>query len=371
VHAASSPRADFRPLRELTVHERADLVPDMTREEYEGLLADIRERGLVTPVDVTAKGVVLDGRHRLRAAGDLALLEVPVRVVTPSDELEHMVLAALQRRHLSASQKAALALELADYRQAREEARRRRQAGARAAVATLPQARERSREVGARLVGVSPRTLQDAATVKAADPELFAAIKAGTVAAHRAAKRVRRERKLAALPSSPPLPTGLFQILYADPPWRSEAPGSEWSPEQHYPTMSVAEIQALDVPAADDALLFLWAVSGRLPEALVVMAAWGFEYKTCLVWVKHSIGLGRWVRHRHELLLLGRRGEFPLPEQPDRPDSVIEARRGRHSEKPTRVYELIERMYPTASRVELFARTERPGWTAWGNEVAA
>jgi N6-adenosine-specific RNA methylase IME4 len=136
--------------------------------------------------------------------------------------------------------------------------------------------------------------------------------------------------------------------------------------------MTLEEIKALPVPAVDDAVLFLWAVASKLPEALEVMKAWDFEYKTCLTWVKDWIGLGTWVRHRHELLLLGRRGNYPPPEPEDRPDSVIEAPRGRHSEKPACVYELIERAYPHASKLELFARgVPRNGWSAWGNEVEA
>lgn len=342
----------------------------MRAEEYADLIAGIRERGILVPLDVTEAGIVLDGRHRLLAALELGIDEVPVRSVAPPDEFEYMVLAASQRRHLNASQLAALALDLSEYLEAKEAARRRR-SHEQEAVATLPQARERSREVGARLAGVSARTLQDAATVRAADPVLFAAVKAGRIPAHTAAKRVRRERRLAALPCPPPLPSGTFDLLYADPPWRSDNPSSDWSPENHYATMTAEEIAALAVPAADDAILFLWAVNGFLPETLEVMRAWGFEYRTNMVWVKESVGLGFWARNRHELLLVGRRGGFPLPDEPDRPDSVIEAPRRRHSEKPACVYELIERMYPGATRLELFARSTRKGWEAWGNEVAA
>ena len=98
--------------------------------------------------------------------------------------------------------------------------------------------------------------------------------------------------------------------------------------------MPLEEIAALRVPAADDSLLLMWAVNSLLPEALQVMAAWGFDYRTNFVWVKDSIGLGQWTRGRHELLLLGRRGAFPTPLPSDRSDSVIEEDKRRHSEKP-------------------------------------
>ncbi len=123
-------------------------------------------------------------------------------------------------------------------------------------------------------------------------------------------------------------------------------------------------------PAAEDAVLFLWAVNCLLPEALEVISAWGFSYKSNLVWVKPSLGLGYWTRNRHELLLFATRGQIAVPDPEQRPDSVIEANRGRHSQKPAAVYDLIERAYPRHSKLELFARgTPRRGWHAWGNET--
>jgi N6-adenosine-specific RNA methylase IME4 len=134
--------------------------------------------------------------------------------------------------------------------------------------------------------------------------------------------------------------------------------------------MPLGDIAALQVPAAEQGVLFLWVVSCLLPQALTVISAWGYTYKTNLVWVKPSIALGRWARNRHELLLIARRGDQPPPEREDLPDSVFEAPRGRHSEKPALVYELIERAYPGLSKLELFARgTPRPGWAAWGNQL--
>jgi N6-adenosine-specific RNA methylase IME4 len=98
------------------------------------------------------------------------------------------------------------------------------------------------------------------------------------------------------------------------------------------------------------------------------MAAWGFGYRSHIVWAKPRAGTGYWARSKHELLLIGTRGDIPAPAPGDRPDSIIEAPVGRHSEKPTVFAELIERLYPTLPKIELFARRARPGWTAWGKE---
>jgi N6-adenosine-specific RNA methylase IME4 len=181
-------------------------------------------------------------------------------------------------------------------------------------------------------------------------------------------------------PDEPPLlPSGTYRVLLADPPWHYDdlvAPNR--AIERFYPTMAADEIakyedhqgrRVADL-AADDAVLFLWATNPKLAEAITVLEGWGFSYRTNLVWVKDRIGMGYYVRQRHELLLIGRRGDIPLPEQADRPDSVVEAPRGRHSEKPGVVYALIERMYPLGPRVELFQRSPRSGWDGWGNEIA-
>lgn len=193
--------------------------------------------------------------------------------------------------------------------------------------------------------------------------------------------RLRRLRKKAAEQKrapvdeiedvEPPAADLLYHVIYADPPWRYEhAVSSSREIENQYPTMSLDDLCELDVPAADDAVLFLWATSPKLEEALEVLRAWRFTYRTNAVWVKDRIGMGYYVRQRHELLLIGARGELPTPLAGARYDSVIEAPRGRHSEKPTIVYDMLEDMYPEFELLELFARrkySER--WTAWGNEV--
>jgi N6-adenosine-specific RNA methylase IME4/ParB-like chromosome segregation protein Spo0J len=366
--------AFHRETSELKPHPHAARVPAPTRDEYRELRADVDRRSVVTPLAVTAELVVLDGHQRLRAAKELKLRQLPVRVVSPPDEVAFMLLAALRRRNLTASQRAMLAVELAEVEQAREEACRRRLANLRqnSEVATLPPRGERTRELAARTVGASPRTIQDALLVREADAALAEEVKAGRVAVDKAARGIRQARMRARLAAEQPaMPEGPFQLIYADPPWQLGGdPLSPHAPENHYPTLPLEVIKALAVPTADDAVLFLWVTCGLLPEGLDVMKAWGFRYRSQLVWVKPSPGLGHFVRYQHELLLVGLRGGFAAPEPELRPASVFAAKRGRHSEKPSETYELIERMYPQASKLELFARKARPGWAAFGNEVA-
>lgn len=177
----------------------------------------------------------------------------------------------------------------------------------------------------------------------------------------------KREERIAK-----PIPVGTFRLLYVDPPWRYEHVETEnRAIENQYPTMSLDAICALPVPAADDSVLFLWATSPKLDEAMRVISAWRFVYRTCAVWDKEIIGMGYYFRQQHELLLVAARGSLPVPEPSTRPSSVIRSRRGRHSEKPDEVYELLEAMYPEFAepdRVELFARKAREGWSSWSNE---
>lgn len=186
----------------------------------------------------------------------------------------------------------------------------------------------------------------------------------------------RTARVLAAKTMCEALEGRRFALIYADPPWRYEHPISDSRKiENQYETMDVEQIAALPVSdhCIDNAALFMWATNPKLAEAIGVLEGWGFSYRTNAVWVKHAIGMGYYFRQRHELLLVGTRGSLPSPEGSNRPDSVIEANRGKHSEKPLGVYDLLDQMYPEyvgdAYRVELFARQKRKDWFAWGNEV--
>ena len=182
-----------------------------------------------------------------------------------------------------------------------------------------------------------------------------------------------RDQTRAARPMRP-LPAGAYRLLYADPPWRYEHIETESRAiENQYPTMSHDELCALTVPAAEDAVLFLWATSPKLAEAIQVLEAWGFTYRTCAVWDKELLGMGYYFRQQHELLLVAARGSLPVPDPSTRPASVFRSKRGKHSAKPLLVYDLLESMYPTFTeedRIELFNRIDRPGWTGWGNEPA-
>ena len=162
-----------------------------------------------------------------------------------------------------------------------------------------------------------------------------------------------------------------YNIILADPPWQYEFTASEnRSPDNHYPAMTTEELLNLNIPADDDSILFLWSPASQLEIALQMLKAWGFIYKTSAVWDKEIIGMGYYFRNRHELILIGIKGEFkpPLPE--DRPPSVYQERRTKYSKKPDCYYDMIEKMYPNGKYLELFASQQyNYKWTAWGNQI--
>jgi N6-adenosine-specific RNA methylase IME4 len=166
-----------------------------------------------------------------------------------------------------------------------------------------------------------------------------------------------------------PLPPGKFRAIYADPPWSYSNSGFAQSAASKYPTMSLDRI--CDMPIADKAVdetvLFLWATSPLLPDALTVMGAWDFQYKASMVWIKdRAPGMGWYVNTKHEFLLIGAGRSTPHPKV--KLDSVVTAPVSKHSKKPEEFYALIEQMYE-GPYLELFARNKREGWERWGNEA--
>jgi N6-adenosine-specific RNA methylase IME4 len=171
-----------------------------------------------------------------------------------------------------------------------------------------------------------------------------------------------------------------YKVIYADPPWHFKvwsAKGEGRSAKNHYPVMSLEDIKSLPVSdiAEDDCVLFLWCVAPLLPQALEVINAWGFIYKTKgFSWVKLNksgsglfTGMGFWTRANTEDCLLATKGS---PKRIDKSvPQVVLAPREQHSRKPTEVRRRIVRLMGDVPRIELFARDRSPGWSVWGNEV--
>lgn len=175
-----------------------------------------------------------------------------------------------------------------------------------------------------------------------------------------------------------------FGTILADPPWQFQNKTGKVAPEHkrlaRYGTMSLDEISALPVSkiAADVAHLYLWVPNALLPEGLAVMSAWGFRYKSNIVWHKirkdggpDGRGVGFYFRNVTEVLLFGVKGKNARTLPPGRRQvNYIATRKREHSRKPDEQYEIIEAC-SQGPFIELFARGERGNWTGWGNQASA
>ena len=179
--------------------------------------------------------------------------------------------------------------------------------------------------------------------------------------------------------SSNPFPDKKYQIIYADPPWSyNDKKGND--PAMGgitYPVLELEDIKKLNVAdmADKNCALFLWATMPMLREALEVIDAWGFNYRTCaFTWVKQNplgegiySGLGHWTNGNAELCLFAKKG---APKRKAKNvKQIVLAPRSRHSAKPPEVRDRIVQLIGNLPRIELFARQKTEGWDVWGNEV--
>lgn len=383
-------------------HPLADLFPMIPEDERKLLADNIATFGQHEPI-LLLDGMVLDGRNRQWAC-EFAQIEPIYEQYTGTDPLNFVLSKNLHRRHLSESQRALIAASIVDWERGLNQN-------------TAGPANLQTRHAAKKL-SISERAVHSAKRIHASGaPELIKAIREGRVSIHagealselqhREQARVLREEKKAILAkaksiraeqqkirhavrlttmamiaekgreTAPGKIERLYPIIYADPPWKfgvySEETGREKSAENHYPTMDTTAIcgflAQIGSPFTDDGILFLWATNPMLPDAFRVMEAWGFTYVHHWIWDKEVAGTGYWGRDRHELLLIGKRGKPPAPLPGTQPETVHRGRKGKHSAKPAFFAEQIERLFPGVPKLELFCRSPRPGWDAWGYEA--
>lgn len=364
----------------------------LTPIEYEALKADIAENGVLVPVEVDENGNILDGHHRVRAWEELRAEGVNVpqwaklirQGLTEEQKRNHARKLNVLRRQMNDEEqheiRRAMRSEGAPY-----------QVIADATGVSVGTAYNETHDVPIFKIENRDGVIRPARYERQAEPPatLFDpgdTVDLDPIAAEETVREIRQERREEirqerverineiAKGNAPLAVTERYPVIYADPPWRYEHNRTvSREIENQYPTMSLEEICALPVTnlAARDAVLFLWTTSPKIAESMNVIAAWGFVYRTCIVWDKERMGMGYYARQQHELLLICTRGELPVPEPVNRPRSVIRIPRDpEHSAKPLEFRELIERMYPEYDRIELFARTACEGWATWGNQVS-
>lgn len=410
-------------------HPLANLFPMMGAAEHAELVEDVRQRGIRSKI-VLHEGQILDGRNRYLAGVAAGILTPGVFEMPGGGEylpqfrafveehdgapLAFVLSTNLHRRHLSESQRAMVAAKLEGYRHG----------GARGDEqdANLHLEPVVTRAEAAEMAKVSPRSVASAKVViEQGAPELAQKVEAGEVAVSLAAelarlpveeqrevmrtadpaalyrvvkeqhakrqqakkeRRAEREQQLGekiAGSNAALVAAGQsgkrYGVILADPEWPfdvySSETGMDRSPDNHYPTSSIAAIMARPVPSimADDCALLLWVTGPHLENGFKVLNAWGFTYRSHWAGVKDRIGTGYWNRNKHELLLLGVRGNVPAPAMGEQFDSVQPFPVREHSRKPEFAHLIAERYWPSLPKIELNAREARDTWDIWGAEA--
>jgi len=368
-------------------HPLANIFPLMEGETFQMFASDVAVHGVREPIGIF-EGKILDGRNRYRASVQ-AEQDCPWEDLGQLDDpLAYVISLNLHRRHLDESQRSMVA----------------------ARIATLPWGGDRSKApIGAlnqpdaaALLNVARRSVQRARIVQdKAEPEIAKLVDAGKLAVSKAASLATaspevqrsvaekinkgekatnavRQAKREALPEKvAQLPKGRYRVLYCDPPWEYDDARQtgdhlqSTSALHHYEDMSLDALKKLDVRslAAPDAVMLMWATFPMLPEALELLAAWRFQYKQAFVWDKGHGALGNYHDSDAELLLIGMVGSCPI-EVDTRIKQIQRIKRGRHSAKPEEWREIIDRLWPSGPRVELFRRGDVPAnWKTWGAEA--
>ncbi len=178
----------------------------------------------------------------------------------------------------------------------------------------------------------------------------------------------------------PPFPKNKFSILYADPPWdykgqlqHNGAGGiNTGGAAKYYPTVTTKEMSSWPIHkiCEDNSLLFMWATSPHLDQAIDLGKAWGFKWATvAFIWNKESKNPGFYTMSMCEFCLVFKRGKIPQPRGLRNVEQLLNKKRAKHSEKPSEIRKYIEDMFTTQKKIELFARQKTKGWTAWGLEI--
>ncbi len=375
---------------ELEFHDVAGVFPLMHGAEFDALVADIREHGLREPIWLHRDGRIIDGRNRYRACIEAGVDPKTQTYIGPDEGLLSFVVSMnLQRRHLDETQRGMVGASLATMKQGRPEK------GQICTFASIAEAAE--------LLNVSERTVKAARKVHdLGTPELIDACEQGEIAVSDAAtvlnepgdvqnellrtvrseengtpknlKAAQRKHEIATQRTAieagtAKLPEGVFEVIVVDPPW-PYGDQDDYDREYRrivtpYPEMSLEDIGALEFPAADDCIVWLWTTHKFLHDAFHILDGWGFEPKMTLTWDKERMGMGRWLRSQSEFCLMAVRGG-PRVDLTDQ-TTILRVPRRQHYRKPDEFYEMVESLC-IGRRLDFFSRERRKGWEQMGND---
>lgn len=360
-------------------HRFADIFPMIEDGELEGLKKDIQEHGQLQPI-VLYEGKILDGRNRYKAVMQLGLK--PITSQYEGDKpLEYVISLNLMRRHLTSTQRACAATVAMPMLS--EEAQKRQAHGLTAPNKTLPQkigeaSNKRENEAAAKAAKIfdtNPEYIRKAVKIKETNPELFKELQENK----KNFSDVKKEERLDKIQKQREelqkevleKPTGLFDVVVIDPPWRYKGDGESFDAEGNrgttpYPTMTLEEIKNINLPIKEDCVLWLWTTNLFIIEMKPLLQEWGFEVKSILTWDKEHFGTGRWLRSQTEHCILAIKGK-PYYNN-TKWSTLIREKRTEHSAKPEIFYKMVDEIC-AGRKLDYFSRKKRKGWEVYGDEI--
>jgi len=371
-----------------------NIYPEIIGEDYEDLKESISKGYDKSFPIILFEDKVLDGWNRYKICLELGISPPTKNFEGTKEEALQFVIRTNNRRHLTTSQRAAIALE---YLPLFEAAAKQRQGTRTDIVAMWPQSSNadpvanwpqqkleanlpqaiKSREEAAAIMGVGSRSVQRAKFVKENSPELFEKILKGEETVNKAEKEIKKKEREEEIQKQKEdiekgrveLPKGKFEVIVIDPPWKY---GTIYDPNGRrvsspYPEMSQEELLKLNIPSSDNSMLFLWTTHRFIWDAKELLDNWGFVYRNILVWDKEIIGMGDLFRMQCEFCLVGIKGKPILVNNHTYRDIIKEQRR-EHSRKPEKLYEIINELC-VGRKLDFFSRQHREGWEVIGNDI--
>jgi len=370
--------------------EFKDLIPALTAEEFAQLEANCIAEGIRENI-LTWQGFIIDGHNRYEIAQKhgLPFGTQEKHFKDENDVREWMILNQFGRRNLSSYQRSVLALQLESVFSAKAKENLSKtggdkKSGCQISDKPIIEAIDTKKEI-AKVANVSHDTIAKVKKIEAtATPEVKAKLSTGEVSINQAYQEIKKEEKKAERDQRIEetkqkieqenliQPDKKYHVIAIDPPWAYSEKGGFDSENYDsvsnrgavdYPTMSINQIKGIELPAAENCVLFLWTTHAFLEDSFSLVRQWGFQYKATLVWDKVKMGIGRTVRMQLEFCLLAVKGN-PIIQGSSERDLIVESRR-EHSRKPEAFYEMVERMC-IGNKLDYFSRQNRANWDHYG-----
>lgn len=365
------------------------LIPALTAEEFKQLEENCLKEGIREAI-LTWEGFIIDGHNRFEIANKWNLdFQTKSKHFKDEDEVkEWMILNQFGRRNLSNYQRSVLALQLEEV--FKEKAKEKQKEGGKNKVVQIseqaPMERKSITQI-AKVANVSHDTIAKVKVIEQKAPdELKAKLSTGEVSINQVyqeikkeEKKIERDKKIEEVKAKIEkenlvIEDKKYHVIVIDPPWAYEEKGgfssSEYDAESNrgavdYPTMTVEQIKQIELPEAEDCVLFLWTTHAFLKDSFEILEQWGYKYKATLVWDKVKMGIGRTIRMQVEFCLIAVKGN-PIINGSSERDIITEPRR-EHSRKPEAFYSMVERMC-IGNKLDYFSRQNRENWEHYGAE---